>query len=214
MVDQGQQLTYWNAEGATKTFSHPLDCSWLGELDRRDLVLDYGCGYGRLTSELLASGFENVAGVDISATLVDRARREHPGARYTVLDSPPCLHHDDRSVDAVLLFAVLTCLPADADQQSLATELQRVLRPGGLLYLSDYCLQDDARNQVRYRRYAGKYGLHGVFEAGDGAVFRHHTREWLESLFEGFSLRTGRTVPSHTLNGHPAEVTQLLLQAR
>lgn len=39
------------------------------------------------------------------------------------------------SVDAVLLFTVLTCVPTDDGQQAIVREAGRVLRPGGLLYI-------------------------------------------------------------------------------
>jgi SAM-dependent methyltransferase len=203
-------LDYWNSTGAAKTFSHPLEPLWLMGVDRRAHVLDYGCGYGRLTGLLLSNGFGDVEGVDISPELVARARRKHPAARFAVLDRPPRLPHADESVDVVLLFAVLTCVPADAAQRELVAELRRVLRPRGLLYVSDLCLQDDERNRRRYGQFAEKYGTYGVFETGDGAVCRHHSPDWLHSLLAGFDLVVTREIPVETMNGHPALATQML----
>ncbi len=85
--------------------------------------------YGRVAGVLAAQGFRNVGAVDVSADLIVRARREQPGMRFTVLEHPPQLAHDDGSVDAVVLFAVLTCIPTDTGQQELISELRRVLRP-------------------------------------------------------------------------------------
>ncbi|PGH44980.1 Methyltransferase domain-containing protein [Micromonospora sediminicola] len=211
MTDLGNQSRYWNSTGTSKTFGHPVDPAWLDGVDRRARVLDYGCGYGRLAGLLAEWGFENVEGVDVAPRLVARARERHPGTRFTVLDRPPHLDVPDGGVDVVLLFAVLTCLPDDAAQRALVRELHRVLRPGGRLYLSDLCLQDDLRNLARYERFAGKYGTYGIFETGDGAVCRHHTVDWWDDLLADFTLVAGREVAVETMNGHPARATQRLL---
>lgn len=211
MANLDSQLGYWNTSGTRKTFGHPVEPSWLDRVDRNGLVLDYGCGYGRLAGVLADLGFRNVEGVDVADNLIARAREQHPAARFTVLDDPPRLRHDDGSVAAVLLFAVLTCMPTDAGQRELLAELRRVLRPGGLLYISDMCLQQDQRNRSRYETFAAKYGVYGVFETSDGAVCRHHTMDWLhELLADGFELLDTREVAVHTMNGKPAVATQLL----
>lgn len=211
MVDLDNQLGYWNSTGASKTFGHPVEPSWLEGLDRQAHILDYGCGYGRLAGQLAEWGFDNVEGVDVAPNLVARARAQRPGARFTVLDAPPRLDRPDSSVDLILLFAVLTCLPSDAGQRKLVAELRRVLRPGGLLYLSDLCLQADQRNRSRYQQFAATYGSYGVFETDDGAVCRHHTADWLDDLFVDFDRVATREVSVATMNGRPARATQLLL---
>lgn len=86
------------------------------------------------------------------------------------------------SVDLVLLFAVLTCIPLDEEQRDLLREIRRVLRPGGLLCVSDLLLNRDLRNLERYDRYAGKYATYGIFELPAGVVVRHHRKEWVEEL--------------------------------
>ena len=205
------QLGYWNAAGAAKTFGHPVEPTWLDRIDRQARILDYGCGYGRLSGLLAERGFVAVEGVDVAPNLIARARETHPSAHFALLDSPPRLRHDNNSIDAVFLFAVLTCVPTDDGQRELVAELRRVLRPGGLLYLSDLCLQNDRRNQDRYQEFTAKYGIHGVFETGDGAVCRHHTLDWLHNLLTGFDVAATREVRVDTMNGHSAVATQLLV---
>ncbi|WP_043468349.1 bifunctional 2-polyprenyl-6-hydroxyphenol methylase/3-demethylubiquinol 3-O-methyltransferase UbiG [Kitasatospora sp. MBT66] len=208
------QSAYWNSIGTTKTFGHPLDPGWAARLDPDAALLDYGCGYGRLAGDLLGLGFRDIEGVDVSPELIARARAEQPAARFTVLTDPPRLDRPDGGYDAAFLFAVLTCVPDDDAQRDLVAELYRVLRPGGLLHISDYLLQPDERNQERYQRFEARYGRFGVFETGDGAVCRHHTRDWLDGLFTGFDPVDARELPVHTMNGRPATATQLLLARR
>jgi SAM-dependent methyltransferase len=204
------QLVYWNSTDTAKTFTHPVEFVWLDGLDREARILDYGCGYGRIAGLLRDLGFHGVEGVDIAPNLVERARIQWPAVSFDVLDAPPALPHAYASVDAVLLFAVLTCVPTDEGQEQLITELLRLLRPGGILYLSDLCLQDDQRNRARYEAFAAKYGTFGVFETDDGAVCRHHTMDRFDRLLGGFELVTAREISVDTMNGRPAKAVQML----
>ena len=130
--------------------------------------------------------------------------------RFAVLDAPPTLATPDASVDMVLLFAVLTCVPGDDAQRRLVGELARVVKPGGLLYISDLLLRDDERNRNRYDRFAERYGTYGVFETGDGAVCRHHPSDWFSTLLAGFQATDIRYLTVTTMNGHESSGIQIL----
>ncbi|MEV5978502.1 class I SAM-dependent methyltransferase [Streptomyces sp. NPDC052114] len=214
MTDLDSQTGYWDAVAATKTFTHPLYAPWLAGVGRGAAVLDYGCGYGRTLETLAAHGFRNLSGVDTSAGMIERARALHPSRRFDVLAAPPATGRPAASADLVVLFAVLTCVPRADAQRRLVAELDRVLGPGGLLYVSDYLLQDDARNRERYARFAERPGdhAHGVFETSDGAVCRHHTEEHLRALLAGFEQVDSRRVTVSTMNGHEAAGAQFLVR--
>ena len=51
-----------------------------------DIVLEIGCEWGTTTA-LLAQHCREVIGTDISPECIERARREHPGIRFEVLDA-------------------------------------------------------------------------------------------------------------------------------
>ncbi|GAU68429.1 hypothetical protein SSP35_07_02310 [Streptomyces sp. NBRC 110611] len=205
-------LGFWETTGAAKTFTHPLDPELLDAyVPRTARVLDYGCGYGRLTAELAGLGYREVRGVDVSAALISRGRREHPELdlmRWTGIPLP----FEEGSFDAALLFAVLTCVPGDEEQSAIVAELGRLVRPGGVLYLSDVPLQGDPLNQERYARFAEWYGTSGVFETPDGGVFRHHPPDRLRGLVRaaGFSVVAERWGSVMTMNGRTAERLQLI----
>ncbi|MDQ0761110.1 class I SAM-dependent methyltransferase [Streptomyces canus] len=207
MPNPDSQIPYWDAAATTKTFTHPLHLPWLGGLDRHAAILDYGCGYGRVMSDLAQYGFENLTGVDTSPEMISRARREHPTLRFTTPDELP---RSPASFDAALLFAVLTCIPADEAQHCLITGLHRLLRPGGTLYISDLLLQPDERNRRRYDRDADAHGTYGVFSTSDGAICRHHSRERLSTLLADFEITESRTITVPTMNGHAAAGIQIL----
>jgi SAM-dependent methyltransferase len=209
------QISYWDAAAATKTFTHPLHMPWLAGISRQAAILDYGCGYGRTMDELEQHGFDNLTGADSSPAMIERAQRLFPAMHFTALRTPPSWPSPNARFDAVLLFAVLTCVPGDDAQRRLIAELHRILKPGGILYISDLLLQDDERNRSRYDHYATLHGGHdpgsyGVFETDDGAVCRHHSREWLTALLTDFDRVSTRTVTVPTMNGHESTGIQIL----
>lgn len=212
MTEPDRYRAYWEASGSTRTFTHPLD---LGLLDREippeARVLDFGCGYGRLMDELDRHGYRDVHGVDFSAALIARGRQDFPHLRFTHADRLP-LDFPDGSFDAVLLFAVLTCIPEDEAQRAVVAEIARLLHPGGVLYLSDLPLQTDERNQARYRAGLPRFGTHGVFETDSGGVFRHHDPAWLRGLLEehGFETINACERPMATMEGSNVIGLQIL----
>jgi hypothetical protein len=107
------------------------------------------------------------------------------------------------------LCAVLTCIPVDSAQTNLVREFKRILRPGGLLLISDYPLQTDERNLRRYATFAPEFSSYGTFRLPDGAVVRHHRREWLTELLAGFEIEESLELDARTMNGNPARILQL-----
>ena len=138
-----------------------------------------------------------------------------PDLRFAVLESPPDLPDASESFHAVLLFAVLTCVPDGNAQRALIKEVSRVLAPGGLLYVSDMLLQDDERSRDRYAAYAGQFGTpYGVFATDDGAVCRHHEIAELRAVLSDFDLVDERPIKVSTMNGHRSQAVQLLARKR
>lgn len=206
------QVEYWNREGVNKTFNHPLNFDLLAKnIAKNARILDYGCGYGRVMKTLSQRGYSYVEGVDFSQQMIERGRRIFPELDFQVI-SPSYLPYSDREFDAVLLFTVLTCIPQNEAQISLIQELKRILRVGGLLYISDLSLQSDERNLKRYQEFEKKYGTYGVFELPEGAVLRHHDRKWIESLTSNFEAIDFREFEVETMNKNSARAFQLLIR--
>lgn len=207
-MDAVDQTPFWNAAATARQFTHPLDIARIAARLAPDAhILDFGCGQGRLSGELARAGFTRLTGVDSSAGMIDAARVATPRALFLMSDGLP-LPFADGSFDAILLFAVLTCVPSAEAQEALANEFKRVLRPGGLMVVSDYPLQDDPRNLERYEQFAAELG-YGTFRLPDGAVLRHHRREWFDRLFRGFIIEDAVGVDAVTMNGNPARIVQL-----
>lgn len=202
------QSGYWDRSAASKAFAHPLDHDRFARAVPRDApILDYGCGPGRLCHELSQLGFQHVHGVDSSPVMIQLAQSRHPDLNFSVVDSGT-VPFPDASLGAVLLFAVLTCIPSPEGQRQLIAHIRRVLRPGGSLVISDYPLQHDPRNRDRYARDHAEFGHYGTFRLIDGAVVRHHPPGWFEELLAEFSLDACIERDAMTMNGNPARIQQ------
>jgi SAM-dependent methyltransferase len=204
------EVRYWDSLGSEKLFFHPLRIAWLTHYaNPSTCILDFGCGYGRILGELHGGGFTNVIGLDFSFRMLQRSRSWIPGVRL-VQNEGSTIPLQKHSVDLVLLFAVLTCIPQDDQQLNLVHEISRVLRPGGLLYISDLLLNSDLRNLERYDRYAEEYGTYGVFKLPEGVAMRHHTKEWIGILTGSFHPLQFEAFEATTMNGNKSAAFQYL----
>ncbi len=213
-MEVDNQYPYWDRVAETKQFTHPLDVALLQRYaSPASRLLDYGCGYGRIVQELAQAGFSNVMGVDTSAALIKRGQRLFPLLTAHLCHlATPHIPVPDASLDVVLLMAVLTCIPSNAGQQALLDQLYAKLRPGGLLYLSDYYLQPDRLASGAYFDWQGDPENAGVFTLPEGATLRHHTLPWIAQLTHGFTPVQETRVPVFTMNGNQSQAFQLLVR--
>ena len=100
-------------------------------------VLELGCGAGRLTGHLIAVAQE-VHAIDISAAMVEHARRTRPGATYHCADMLDLSRFETGSFDAVVGAWNILDAVDHAARLTVLAELHRVLRPGGLLVFSSH----------------------------------------------------------------------------
>lgn len=157
-----------------------------------DTVLDLGCGTGRMTEWLLASG-ARVIGVDSDPAMVAAARARCPTAD---------LRQDDvRSLDAdlrctaLLSNATLHWVPP-ADAPRMAESLARTVLPGGRLVVEFGGAGNIAHILAGLRAACER---HGHAFAPDGGWY-YPTLGAFASLLEahGFSVRDARLFPRMT----------------
>jgi SAM-dependent methyltransferase len=196
------QIEYWNSVSSSKSFTHPIDIGRFHSfVSLKANILDYGCGYGRTCDELYRFGFRNIVGVDSSQMMIERGHKEYPHLNLKTLKNNN-IPYDPDAFDAIVLFAVLTCIPTNEGQQALISEIYRTLRPDGIVYISDYWLQGNERNINRYDRFKEKYGLYGVFELPEGTIVRHHDKDWILSLLKDFNTIELFDFEVTTMNGN------------
>ncbi|MDK4704338.1 class I SAM-dependent methyltransferase [Rhizobium sp. CNPSo 4062] len=97
-------------------------------------VLDLGCGYGRVTSCFLDSGFE-YTGVDISPVAIEAAEKAHPSARF-IKGNLSELDLQEK-FDVVTVLYVFVHFVDDTLWRSFLSAAIARLKPGGTLVFAD-----------------------------------------------------------------------------
>jgi ubiquinone/menaquinone biosynthesis C-methylase UbiE len=162
------------------------------------MVLDLGCGYGRVASQLVAAGFTNVRGYDASAMMIERARTQHPELNLSVGNAEH-LPELDGSFDAVVVSALFTSIPDPQQQRTVVAEVRRVLKAGGTVHGVEFLRESGSRS--------------GAYRSGVGIALWHFEPGELRTLFSDFvgweSWR--QDVPS--VSGKKAAVLQFVAHA-
>ncbi len=201
-IRESEQEEYWNRVADKKNFPTPFKMSVFEEyVSPKDSVLDVGCGYGRIMNELCNNEYQNLVGIDFADGMLKRGLRYYPHFDF-VQGNSSVLPFADGTFHAVILIAVLTCIPDTEQQQQIMGEIKRVLKKGGILYLHDCMINEDRRNTERYNNYINKYGVYGVFELPEGAVLRHHTKEHIDQVSNGFQQMLFEQGRYTTMNGN------------
>jgi SAM-dependent methyltransferase len=99
------------------------------------LVLDVGCGTGQLAAAIASEGFD-VFGVDLSASMLARARERGLAGTYSATTST--LPFADNSFDLALTVATLHHLETEQRVAATVQEMGRIVKRGGYLVLWDH----------------------------------------------------------------------------
>ena len=167
------------------------------EPDRTPLVLDVATGTGRLPKALLNHAAFNghIIGVDLSRKMLKRAAENLTDLREWVdlLHSPAeCLHFEDASFD------VVTCLEAlefVSDLDAALDEMIRVLRPGGLMLVT---------NRINTRWMPGRTYETDTFSEmlADRGLCEVHSQPWQMDYQRVWARKAGRYESSQPVALH------------
>lgn len=120
-----------------------------------DLVIDFGCGYGRLSIPLKRAGYDVLA-VDASQAMIDglAARAEADGLQIDALlsDGSELLDIVDHAIGhraAVVISRAVLIHHDYAGVERLVTQLASVLRPGGIL-IADWPTSENPRERTHW----------------------------------------------------------------
>ncbi|MCW3159456.1 class I SAM-dependent methyltransferase [Micropruina sonneratiae] len=111
------------------------------------LVLDLGCGYGRILDQLVSRGMRAV-GLDLSMTQLERCRGVHAGSLVNA--SATALPFADEVFGGVLALGSIDSLTRLSELSSAVTEVARVLEPNAPFWLNFFTVNSDTDFQERY----------------------------------------------------------------
>jgi SAM-dependent methyltransferase len=141
-------------EATVESFAGVANHWTLGGIEPGSVVVDLGCGAGTdlLIAALMTGPTGRVIGVDMTATMLERARQSademglgHVELHESLIEALPL---DDASVDVVISNGVIDLVP---DKDAVFDEIDRVLRPGGRLQLADVIVQHEVSEDARSR---------------------------------------------------------------
>lgn len=199
IMDGAEQVSAFHEAGADTGVMAPVYLYHAAQICEvikpGETVLDLGCGPANQLG-LVARLNPDVrfVGVDLSDEMLLRARRnlELAGVGNVELmhaDITDLRGFSPSSVDAVMSTVVLHHLPDEAALFRCFQEVQRVLRPGGGLYLVDF---GHLRTEAAIRYFAYQY------EASQPRLF---TIDYLNSLRAAFEVSTWRDGHARHLSG-------------
>ena len=113
-------------------------------------IADVGCGDGTWLLEFVQWGADPTAlcGIDLSAGRIERARHRLPHADIRVGEASQ-LPWPDESFDVVSQFTVFTSILDPELKRAVASEMLRVLKPGGVILWFDFRVNNPSNAQVR-----------------------------------------------------------------
>jgi len=142
------QQVEWNALAALRAAGVPyLDAN----------VLEVGCGSGYFLQRFVEFGAARAAGIDLMEHRIEEARRRYPNLELTAGDAAD-LPWDAASFDLVTQFTCLSSVLDDELRGRIASEMWRVLRPGGAVLSYDMRPTPVAFRLLRRRRERGGGG--------------------------------------------------------
>jgi SAM-dependent methyltransferase len=142
------------------------------------VVLDLGCAAGRMIRHFPASAHSELWGLDINAGLIAWCQRNLETINFATISTAPHLPFESGHFDLVYCGSVFTHISDMADAWLL--EVRRVLKPGGIAYLT-------LHDKVSYDQLFTAYRDDPLFAdfIRDTSAFedRHHLRDRAADVF-------------------------------
>jgi SAM-dependent methyltransferase len=156
------------------------------EMTKLSSMLDFACGCGRILRQWKWLTGVDVQGTDYNAHLVEWCRQNLGFADFAVNDLEPPLPYGDDSFDLVYAISAFTHFDEQLQFDWLA-ELERVVRPGGVLLVTlkgSSCLRELSEEEAR-RFLAGELVVRGGRIAGSNTCVAFHPESYVRERWTG-----------------------------
>lgn len=182
------QTEAWDLVAMDVNFNLEIDTPEFMRLVPKDTsILDYGCGYGRTCEILNSMGYNNILGVDSSLEMIRRGNLIYPHLTLTQTQGST-LQYPDGNFGAIVLCAVLTCIPEHQAMKDVLSEIERVLKPGGIIHMVEF--SNKASN---------------TFVSSIGITMHHQRPSELRSLVSAFTELKFEVIQTKTMGGNTAK---------
>lgn len=151
------------------------------ELD--STILDVGCGYGDKIEELLSLGYNNVSGVEINKTLVDKACEK--GLNVISVDEFD-MGHNKGQYDVLVMSHIIEHFQYQDLIQFMESYLE-CLKPGGLLLVATPIMNPSFYDDFDHVKPYTHIGILSIF-GGKATQVQYHSSHTLE-LVDLYYLR-------------------------
>jgi ubiquinone/menaquinone biosynthesis C-methylase UbiE len=158
-----------------------IDQIMKGRYNADDIILDAGCGIGRNLHWFLQNNFD-IYGIDSNADAIQNLKLNHPSFsenRFQVL-SVEKMSFPDKHFDHIISSAVLHFAQSTLQFHQMMTEMIRVLKPGGSLFIR---MTSDIGIEKKVALI-----IDGVYRIPDGSTRFLLTKSLLAVLLERHSL--------------------------
>lgn len=154
------------------------------DIEGLDAVLDFGCGCGRVLRHWPRDGGISLHGTDSNPALIRWCEQHLPFATVQTNAIDPPLGYPGERFSLVYALSVFTHLP-ERMQMPWLSELERVLKPGGLLLLTVHGTAYLPRltSLERQRFQAGEIVVRNDSVPGSNDCSAFHPDEYLKSTF-------------------------------
>ena len=159
----------------------------LDGLDPDGLVVEYGCGAGRVMKAVIADGHP-CAGIDISPTMLERCRELTPETRAVhLLDEHGRCSAPSAEAVLVYSYSVLQHISELSRYVTALDEMCRILKPGGVLAIQLNCEDFKAGADYPYR--TENFETHSLhYRPTKPEPYKRHEQDHWSGVYIGYDL--------------------------
>ncbi len=160
--------------------------SGISEYLKEGSILEVGCGNGK-TLRALAKQDYDITAIDVSKKALELAQKAvGENGKIRFVQGDVCsLQFEDNCFDGVVCSFVLQHLFLEERKKAIS-EMRRVLRPGGYLFLDVFSMED-------MRCGKGAEVEPGTFKRGTGIITHYFTEDELRLLLSQFEIAAIKT---------------------